>query len=304
MGKYRYESMLLTTAALWGLTFPVMKYIGANVDSVTFLAVRFILAAIVLAVACRKHIGNICPGMILPSIGVGLLYAFHSFLQLEGLRFTSAANSGFITSTNVIFVPIFAFLFFGKKPNRKFLVGLLAIVIGFLFISGLVSVFPFGIYFTSLNFGDLLTLLCAVFTALYYVMFNKLSAKYDEVAVNLLHMAGAGLGMLPILLFYPNITCNLRDIYTVGGILYCAVLGSALSFLLLAKAQAQLSPAKVAVFCSLEAVFAAVFAAFIPGRDGSVEPITIATVVGGIMILIGVIRISVDKGEVCNCAEN
>ena len=44
-------------------------------------------------------------------------------------------------------------------------------------------------------------------------------------------------------------------------------------------------------------VFAAVFAALIPGRDGSVEPITMAVVIGGALILCGVIRVSVNKSS-------
>lgn len=289
--------MLLATAALWGLTFPIMKYIGSGVDSVTFLAVRFSLAALVLVFGCRKSIKNITKKMLVPSIAVGLLYAFHSFLQLEGLRYTSAANSAFITSTNVIFVPMFVFLFFKEKTDKRFILGLITIVTGFLLISGLVTVFPLGFHISALNIGDLLTLLCAVFTALYFVVFNRLSTKYDEVAVNLLHMIGAGAGMWVLWLFYPEKSMDFGDIYTVAGTVYCAVFGSAISFLLLAKAQAKVSAPKVAVFCSLESVFAAVFAALIPGRDGSVEPITMAVVIGGALILCGVIRVSVNKSS-------
>ena len=298
MSKFKYESMLLTTAALWGLTFPIMKYVGSSIESVTFLAIRFSLAALVLLFGCKKNIKNITKKMIIPSVAIGLLYAFHSFLQLEGLRYTSAANSGFITSTNVIFVPMFAFLFFKEKTDKRFIIGLIAIIIGFLLISGLVTLFPFGIHISALNIGDLLTLLCAIFTALYYVIFNRLSVKHDEVAVNLLHMIGAGAGMWILWLFYPERSVNFDDIYTIAGTIYCAVFGSAIGFLLLAKAQAKISASKVAVYCSLESVFAAVFAACIPGRDGRVEPITLAIAIGGALILYGVIKISVKKSKI------
>ena len=99
--KYRYELMLLVTAAIWGLTFPVMKYIGHDIDAVTFLAVRFTLAAFVLLFMCRKQLQKISQGMLVSSALIGFLYAFHSFLQTEGLRYTTPANSSFITSTSV-----------------------------------------------------------------------------------------------------------------------------------------------------------------------------------------------------------
>ena len=133
---YFYEILLVITAALWGLSFPAAKYIGADVDSVSFLAIRCTLAASLLLLAFHKQMKGISIKMAAGSVGVGALLAFHSFIQLEGLRYTSSGNSAFITSTNIIFVPLFAFLFYRKKPDKGFFAGLLAIVLGFLLISG------------------------------------------------------------------------------------------------------------------------------------------------------------------------
>lgn len=290
---YLYEILLIITAALWGLSFPAAKYIGTDVDSVSFLAIRFTIAAFLLLFAFRKHMKSVCLKMALPSVGVGALLAFHSYIQLEGLRYTSSGNSAFITSTNIIFVPVFAFLLFRKKPDKGFFLGLLAVVTGFLLISGIVTLSPLSLHITTVNYGDFLTLLCAILTALYFVLFNALTEKYSDIPVNVLHMFGAAGFMWVFWLFTPEKSIDLSNSLTVIWILYCAVFASAAGFMLLSKAQTNLSAAKVSVICSLESVFALLFAAVIPGRGGIVEPITPTAAIGGLLILLGVLKISV-----------
>ena len=299
---YRYEALCLSSAMLWGLAFPVMKFVGGGIDTVSFLALRFLIATVVLAIACGKKLKGITSNMILPCVAVGILFALHNYLQVEGLRYTSAANGGFITSTNVVFVPAFAYLILKKRPTVNMIVGLAAATAGFLLISGIVTVAPFGFHLTSLNVGDLLVLLCAVFTALYFVVFNMITQKYDESIANLLHMAGAAVGMWLVWMFYPQKSMDLSSPITVGGLLYCAVFASAIGFLLMAKASAKLEPSKVAIICALECVFAAAFAALVtwgvPYPDGSRETITLTTVLGGALVFYGVIKASIEtRGE-------
>ena len=299
--KFKYEIMLIGCAAFWGLAFPVMKFVGESIDSVSFLAIRFLLATAVLAIALGPKLKRITKKMLLPSVGVGLILALHSYLQVEGLKYTSAANSGFITSTNVIFVPLFMFLFFRKKPARHILIGLAAIIAGFIFISGIVTVFPFSFNLTAFNFGDFLTLLCAIFTAIYMIVFNFLSAKYEEELVNFLHMGGACIGMWAIWLFIPNKAMDFSSVGAVLGTVYCGVFASAAAFLLLAKATAKLEASKVAILCSLEPIFATLFAFIFFG-----DSITLTTAIGGILILFGVLYSSIERkiknqgNDICN----
>ena len=301
MKTYRYEALCLCSAMLWGLAFPVMKFVGGGVDTVSFLALRFLIATVVLVMSCGRKLRQITPKMILPCVAVGLLFALHNYLQVEGLRYTSAANGGFITSINVVFVPVFAYLILKKKPTADMIVGLVAATIGFLLISGIVTLAPFGVHLTALNKGDLLVFLCAVFTALYMVTFNIVAQKYDETLANLLHMAGAALGMWIVWVFCPAKAMDFSSPVTIMGLMYCAVFASALAFLLLAKASAKLDASKVAIISSLECVFAAVFAAVItvlvPYPDGSREVLTLTTVIGGALVFYGVLKASIEKKE-------
>lgn len=288
MKKYKYESMLVGCAAFWGLAFPVMKLVGENIDSISFLAIRFTIATLVLTVICREKIYNLDKKMIFPCVGLGLLMALHSFLQIEGLKYTSSVNSSFITSMNVIFVPIFMYLFFRKKPKRNIIIGLSVIILGFLLISGVVSIFPCSFHLTSFNKGDLLTLMCAIFTAAYMIAFNQCSVKYDEMLVNTVHMGGAACGMWIFWIFSNEKVMIFSSISTIAGTIYCGVFASAVAFLLLAKAQAKLEASKVAVICALEPVFATIFTTLVWH-----DSVTLTTLVGGILILVGVIKSSI-----------
>ena len=301
MRNYKYEALCLSSALLWALAFPVMKFVGSGVDTVTFLALRFLIAAVVLCIAVRRKLKTITPKLLLAAGGVGLIFALHSFLQVEGLRYTSAANGGFITSLNVVFVPFFAYFFTKKKPTKNVVIGLIAAVLGFLLISGMVTVAPFGFHLTRLNKGDFLVFLCAVFTALYMITFNMVAQKYDETLVNFIHMAGAAIGLGIVWFFYPVKSMDFSAPFTIPGLLYCAVGASAMGHLFMAMAQAKLDSTKVAIICALECVFAAIFAAiitaFIPYPDGTRDVLNLTTIIGGGLVFFGVIEASVEKKE-------
>lgn len=108
-----------------------------------------------------------------------------------------------------------------------------------------------------------MTLLCAIFTAIYMIVFNLCSVKFDETLVNVLHMAGAAGDMWIIWLFVPEKAINFSSMFTVIGTVYCGIFATAFAHFLLAKAQAKLEVSKVTLICSLEPVFATIFATLI-----------------------------------------
>ena len=296
MRSLKYEMMAIGSAVLWGLAFPVTKFVGGAVDSVSFLMLKFLIASIFAIVFSFKRLKEIRdPKMVLSCLFLGMIFATHSFFQVEGLRYTSAANSGFITSMNVLFVPFLMYLFFRQKPTKNIVIGLIAIVIGFLFISGIVSVNPFSFNLTRLNYGDFLTLICAIFTAVYMVVFNTLSVKYDEVAVNTLHFIAAFLSMFVVWCFYPGRTMELGSAPVFLSVLYCGAFAAGVAHLLLAKANTKVEASKVAILSGLEPVFATVFALFIPDMDGNFGTITLSVAIGGALILYGAIKSALVK---------
>lgn len=289
MKTLKYDLILIFTASLWGLAFPITKFVGVNIDPIPFLAIKFIIAAIALTFVNIKKLKLITLKMLIPCALLGMLLTLHSFLQLQGLNLTSSANCSFISSTNVIFVPIFMFLLFREKPTLNVIVGLFLLTFGFLIISGILTFSPFAFNFNSFNIGDLFTLFAAIFTGLYMIFTNKLVAKYDADLVNYIHFIFAAISASVLWPLFPAHHADLSSPITIFVILYVGLFAGALAFLLLMKAQTKLSAVRVAVLCSLEPIFATIFALFIPNPDGSYEKLTFASVVGGLLILAGVI---------------
>ena len=285
----KYELMLVLTAAMWGLQFPLTKFVSADFDTVPILAIKYSVAVVALTLINIKKLKNIKVKMLVPCGLLGLLLVLHSFLQVQGLKFTSASNSGFITSTNVIFVPFFMYLLFREKPTKNVIVGLLLMVFGFLFISEIVSIGPLKIGGQKLNVGDFLTLLSAIFTGLYMVFNNRIAIKHDEDLANYIQFVFAAIGSIILLPMVSENRANFSSGVSILVLLYCGIFATALAFLFLMKSQKPLGAVKTAVISSLEPVFATVFALFIPDPQGNFGVLTVESVIGGLLILAGVI---------------
>ena len=293
--SYKYEGMLLGCAMLWGMQFPMLKFVGETFDATSLLVIKFFLSTVVLLALGFKKIKLQGKKMLFHSIMLGILGAVQVYFQTVGLANTNPANSSFIITTNVIYVPIIMFLFFGKKPSRNMIIGLISITIGFLFISGIVNIYPFKVSLT-LGYGDLLSLICAILTAVYLVYFNYLSTKYDEDSVNVIHLASSCLVMFAVWIVLAALGKTQMDFTNVPamlGLVYCGVFAGGIATMLLARGTAHVEASKTAILCGLEPVFATLFAAiltvFIPSLDGT---LTLSIVLGGALILYGAIKSS------------
>ncbi|HEY4977734.1 MAG TPA: DMT family transporter, partial [Candidatus Acidoferrum sp.] len=100
--RHQADLALMFCSLIWGVTFVVVKS-ALNYSSVfVFLAIRFTLAALLMA-AMR-------PGVLKridrEELFAGMRLAFFMFVgygfQTTGLRYTTAANSGFVTGSSVV----------------------------------------------------------------------------------------------------------------------------------------------------------------------------------------------------------
>ncbi|MCD6551590.1 DMT family transporter [Thermotoga sp.] len=155
---------LLLTAALQGSTFPLQKLVVGGVSPFAYNAVRFGSAALI-------SLWIFGPGRFKRSSLLGLVLCGAYIFQMWGLKFTSAARSGFIVSSFVFFVPIFSFLLEGERLRK---IHLFSFALGFL-----------GIYLLTggikgFSLGDLFQLFCAVLFALHVVLITKFSKVERE----------------------------------------------------------------------------------------------------------------------------
>jgi drug/metabolite transporter (DMT)-like permease len=121
--QIRADISLLVITAIWGSSFTLMKNVLDHMPPFAYLSLRFIVAAIVLAVVFYKKLKTVNRKTVYFGCIIGLVVFGGMALQVYGLSYTTASNSAFITGTNVIMVPVISAMFLRKKPDLSSVVG-------------------------------------------------------------------------------------------------------------------------------------------------------------------------------------
>src|ERR1700679_501051 len=158
---FRADLALGFTALIWGATFVVVKDALADVSVFLYIAVRFTLAAGVMAIFFRQSLR----GLRRSSIWAGAQISFFMFaryaFQTTRLKFTSPSKAAFSTGSSVVIVRLLLAVFSRRRVNQWIWAGALAALAGLYFL----TVPPEG--FGGLNRGDPLVFGCAVMFAVH-----------------------------------------------------------------------------------------------------------------------------------------
>lgn len=110
--------MLLIANLYWGLSFPVIKAVvllhekilppGSEWFSTVYtVAPRFLLAFVILLLWQIRELGQITRPEWKQGVTIGLFAACGMLLQNDGLRFTAASTSAFLTQFYAILIPVY-----------------------------------------------------------------------------------------------------------------------------------------------------------------------------------------------------
>lgn len=238
----RAELILLGITVIWGFTFPAMKVSLAYLSPVLFLAYRFGIASLLMLLIFRKKAiksETFFEGFIL---GTTLFFG-HGF-QIVGLKYTSASNSAFITSLYVVFTPFIAYFLLGDKLKVRDFLSLSVAIAGLYLISG-----------ASLNFnyGDLLTVLCAISFAFQIVLVQKFGEK-DYLSLAFWQIFWNFVFSTIYALIFEGFVLPI-GITPWLGILYTGVFATVIAFTLQVKYQKETKAHKAALIYSAEPIF-------------------------------------------------
>ena len=276
--------LVLVTAA-WGSSFILMKNVASDVSALAFLTLRFGMAGLILAAVFWKKLKEFNKNSILRSFVLGALLCGYMVLQVFGLRYTSASNSGFITSTSVLMVPFLSSWFLKKKASRSNLVGVMLAIIGLLCITGILQ------DFTALNQGDFYTFLCAICVAIHIIVADCYVKEDDSLLLGIGQiMAAAVLSLVAWFFTEPKVFLSVDYTSTlITSVVLTAVFCTAFAFTCQVTMQKYVAPSRVAVIFTLEPVFAYMYALVIPGPGGVTEPLALFKVLGSLFIVGGTI---------------
>lgn len=273
--------LLVLVTFIWGATFVQIKGALRDISPLLFNAMRMALATAVLLVLHLPYLKKMDAKTVFAGARVGVfLWAGYQF-QTSGLRLTTPSKSAFLTSISVVLVPVFLALFWRKTVGRWTMLGVIAALVG-LFLLTVPSGAGLG-DFRSVNFGDLLTLVCAVAFAFQIIFVGRATQSHPFQPIAVLQIATAAVLMVPSvpLLEHAHIVWTWQ---LIAALLVTALLSTALAFTVQSWAQQFMSATNAALIFALEPVFAWLTAYVVLG-----EALTLRAAIGAALIVAGLL---------------
>jgi drug/metabolite transporter (DMT)-like permease len=256
VGAYRWELAMVGVTAVWGSTFVLVRDAVAQVPPFTFIAYRFLAAAVLLAALRPRLATGGQPGLLAAGVVAGLaLFAGYGF-QTVGLQYTTASNAGFITGLSVVLTPLFAGLVLRQPPGRWPVLGACLAAVGL----GLLS-----LQRLEVRRGDALVFGCAVAFAAHILLLGRYAPRFSSYRLAVVQLATAGL----VALAWAGLAGDLvvpgsAEVWVALAI--TSVAASAGAFLIQTRAQREVSPTRTAVIFTMEPVFAGLFGFLLAGE--------------------------------------
>jgi len=244
---------LIAVTAVWGWTFVIVKDAIAVYGVMPFLAVRFLLAAVVL-IGLRGR--RLTRSTLRIGWKIGLVLAAGYLLQTWGLRFTTATNYGLITGLFVVVAPLADRALYRTRVQSSSAVAVSLSLVGMILLTGGSS--------EHLALGDLMTLGCALAFGLHIALLSRHARHHDPGALTTAQLLSVAVVFLMAWPVSGTPTFPPRRVW--GAILITGLVASALAYLVQTSAQRRLSTARTAVILTMEPVFAGFFGFLLEGE--------------------------------------
>lgn len=260
---------LLSVAVAWGGAFVVMKPAIEHQPFYDFLALRFTIAALVMAAVRPRALRAITPKMLGTGLILGLILGLAYVTQTVALAETTAAITGFLTGLYVVLTPLLSWLLFRNRVTPKLAIGVVLATAGL----ALISITDIGI-----QPGHVWGIICAVLYAAHIVGLGKFSARFDAYPLTIIQLAGVAL-----VSWCGALTDGYQGPQSGDGwfaIIFTAVFATAAAFFVQTWAQARMEASRVAIVLTSEVVFTAIISVAV-GQ----EQLSLQTLAGGILMV-------------------
>ncbi len=247
--------LLVAVTAIWGLTFVMVQEAVRATPVLNFLAWRFLLAGLVMALLSRRHWRRVTWGALGQGTILGVFITAGYWLQTFGLAQTTVDLAGFLTGLAVVLTPVLAFLLWRRATPPLVWVCAAAALLGLWLLAGTSG---------ALSTGDWLVVGAAVAFAL-QLLATDVGVRGHPlavlVAVELLATGvfSTGGALAAGVLVWPT------GAVVWGALLVTALLASVAAFWLQGYAQQHATPQETATVLAAEPLFAALFSYVLQG---------------------------------------
>lgn len=274
--------------SFWGVSFVSTKAVLGKLDPYSLLVVRFGIGVIFLLLLLLLQRNRLLVSIkYIPHLLIlGVLGVFvHQVLQATALLTISASSAGWLISFSPVFTFILSILFLHEKISFAKASGIIFAIIGVLLITTARNGESIQV---TLNIGFLLMMLSTLNWAVYSILLKSLAIPYPPLLVTFY------MSLMGLLLTTPFLIRNkgweslsLLTQQEWAHLLFLGIFVSGIAYWYWAKALEVLEATRVSMFLYLEPITTLIAAVLLLH-----EKISIISIAGGIIIIIGVIIVN------------
>ena len=271
---------------VWGASFIATKVALNDVEPITLVWLRFAIGVLILGITvvrrrqfCLPERNEFIYFGVLGFLGI----TFHQWLQSTGLITSKASTTAWIVATTPLFIAILGWIFLKERLIRAQVLGIGLATLGVMLVISegdisSVSISRFG------NEGDKLIIISALNWAVFSVISRK-GLEHHPAALMMFYVMAIGWLIISVVFFVGSNQYDLRSLSYSGwlGVLFLGIFCSGIAYVFWYDALKSLLASQVGVFLYFEPLVAVLVAAILLG-----EPIILASLVGGGIILLGV----------------
>jgi drug/metabolite transporter (DMT)-like permease len=295
---------LLAMATLfWGLSFPIMKSIGilqaqllpeASTWFTTSLVViaRFAVSAVIIGIVTARTLSKLTPLEFYQGAGLGFFGGIGLIFQMDGLNYTSASTSAFLTQSYCCIIPIIAAIRDRHLPGLRVVLCTIVMMVG---IAILTQLNPRNLH---LGRGEIETLIGSlIFTGQILWLERPMFAHNNVNHFSFVMFVITALMAVPCALFTMRQPADITRAFASTSvialvaalILFCTMT----AYMMMNRWQPHVTATEAGLLYGLEPVWASMFALFLPsylsslsGIDYANEHLTLHLFVGGSIIVL------------------
>ena len=271
---------------VWGASFIATKVALNDVEPITLVWLRFAIGVLILGITvvrrrqfCLPERNEFIYFGVLGFLGI----TFHQWLQSTGLITSKASTTAWIVATTPLFIAILGWIFLKERLIRTQVLGIGIATLGVLLVisEGDISSLSIGSFG---NEGDKLIIISALNWAVFSVISRK-GLEHHPAALMMFYVMAIGWLILSVAFFVGSNQYDLQSLSYSGwlGVLFLGIFCSGIAYVFWYDALKSLLASQVGVFLYFEPLVAVLVAALLLG-----EPIILASLVGGGIILLGV----------------
>lgn len=277
----------LLAVLFWGASFIATKIALNELSPLMIIFCRLILGITLLStfaiITKRDFSINLKNhGWILV---LAIIASFHLWIQVTGLQYTTASNTGWIIGLTPVFMALLGLIFFKEKLLKMQIGGIVLAFAGLVLLISRGKIENLGLISHK---GDFMVLASSFTWSVYSMVNKKISINYPPLMTILFLFIMMAIIISPFTLNAETLSAVLNlSVKEAGAILFLGIFCSGISYVFWAQSLKTMNASSVGVFLYLEP-FVTVFTAWLILS----EDITFLMIFSGLIIMLGVVLVN------------